>query len=309
MMLTEFVALAITVVIVCESSVNDPRLFETTDTTNNAQDYTSLTAEDFENAKNLTREQKYGTLKGKGMENSNMFEGDIANPGLNSATIYDFMGQKHPNDPIVAIPTSAIMNRYYRWPANIIPYTIATNFTATERAIIADALSDMMIKTCYKFVGRTNEIDYVNIVKRGGCSSPVGKRGKSQDLSLGNGCVYIDIIQHEMMHAIGLFHEQSRADRDQYVEVLSQNIQNGKLHDFNKYGLDFIDHLGQPYDYYSIMHYEGTAFTKSGAETIRPVASARAKGIKLERRTEMSPIDIKKLNIMAGCPNFVAASG
>uniref|UniRef100_A0A914XQD7 Metalloendopeptidase n=1 Tax=Plectus sambesii TaxID=2011161 RepID=A0A914XQD7_9BILA len=136
-----------------------------------------------------------------------------------------------------------------------------------------------------------------------GCYSAIGRTGNAQVLSLGNGCVTKDIVQHEMIHAIGLFHEQSRADRDQYVEVLRQNILQGEEHNFEKYGLNFIDHLGQPYDYYSIMHYAGTLFAKRGTETLRPVASARAKGIKLERRRVMSAIDIKKLNIIGGCPN------
>uniref|UniRef100_A0A914XQ90 Metalloendopeptidase n=1 Tax=Plectus sambesii TaxID=2011161 RepID=A0A914XQ90_9BILA len=306
MMLTKFVALAITVVIVCESRSIAPSVGsdenEKTDTAN-AQDDTGLTAEDFENAKKLTPEEKYETHDKKGMENSNMFEGDIANPGLNSSTIYRFMGQINPNDKGGNM-RNVIKSTDYRWRFNTIPYTIASDFTERERAIIALAMSDMMKKTCYTFVDRNGRNDHVRIIKGNGCYSAVGNIGRGQDLSLGDRCVYLDIIQHELMHAIGLFHEQSRADRDQYVEVLSQNIKEGYQGQFNKYDLNKISHLGQPYDYKSLMHYEPTAFSKSGAETVRPVASARARGIKIENSGEMSPIDIKKLNIMGGCPNF-----
>ena len=41
---------------------------------------------------------------------------------------------------------------------------------------------------------------------------------------------------HEMMHAAGFWHEQSRYDRDQYVEVMWENIQPG-----NEKTLDKID--------------------------------------------------------------------
>ena len=36
---------------------------------------------------------------------------------------------------------------------------------------------------------------------------------------------------HELMHAVGFWHEQSRPDRNLFVEVLWENIQDGKLKD------------------------------------------------------------------------------
>ena len=66
------------------------------------------------------------------------------------------------------------------------------------------------------------------------CSSAVGRIGSAQTLSLGSGCMYPGIIQHEFMHALGFWHEQSRTDRDQYVTVLLNNVIDGLQYNFKK---------------------------------------------------------------------------
>ena len=60
------------------------------------------------------------------------------------------------------------------------------------------------------------------------CYSYVGEiGGRSQDVSIGQGCEYKGIVIHELMHALGFYHEQSRFDRDQYVRIDFSNIQAG----------------------------------------------------------------------------------
>lgn len=67
------------------------------------------------------------------------------------------------------------------------------------------------------------------------CSSFPGHQGGAQILKLGkvfqndDHCMFEGTIQHELMHAIGFFHEQSRADRDDYVTIIEDNIQPGKI--------------------------------------------------------------------------------
>ena len=62
------------------------------------------------------------------------------------------------------------------------------------------------------------------------CWSNIGREYNvpgAQELSIGEGCNTKGIITHELMHALGFWHEQSRTDRDDYIAVLWENIKKG----------------------------------------------------------------------------------
>lgn len=100
-------------------------------------------------------------------------------------------------------------------------------------------MTEYHTKTCIKFVERTNEADYISITGQyGGCFSAVGRIRGAQQVNLQvPGCVTMKgTVIHELMHVLGFFHEHSRYDRDDYIDINFNNIQFGNF-------LNFILHL------------------------------------------------------------------
>ena len=62
-------------------------------------------------------------------------------------------------------------------------------------------------------------------------------------------------IIHELCHAVGLYHTQSRSDRDNHVDVLEGNVIPRYLRNFRRMDTENFD---SPYDFYSVMHYGPT---------------------------------------------------
>lgn len=172
-------------------------------------------------------------------------------------------------DPSIAFGVG-ITGSQFRWPNCQVPYEIDPNLPNQQR--VTDAIAHWETNSAFRFPLRTTANagqypNYVRFTDAGGCWSFVGMQGGLQPISLGAGCSMGNAI-HEIGHTIGLWHEQSREDRDLFVTINWQNIQAGMAAQFNQHITDGDD-LGA-YDYGSIMHYPRTAFTSNGQETITP---------------------------------------
>ncbi|CAL4065514.1 unnamed protein product [Meganyctiphanes norvegica] len=220
------------------------------------------------------------------------FQGDIQIQ--NEDQFYELMLNNETNGQ-----SSAISNPSLKWPNNEIPYYISSYFYGTERAVIVRAMAEYHKETCLKFVPRTTQRDYVHILKGQGCSSSVGRVGGVQTVSLGYGCVHLGTAIHELMHAAGFWHEQSRYDRDSFVTINYNNIIPGLAYNFNRKTRSVTQDLGLPYDYKSVMHYDQYAFAWNRRI---PTLYPRQNGAQiLGQRSGFSELDKMGLNLLYQC--------
>ncbi|XP_064104984.1 protein SpAN-like [Macrobrachium nipponense] len=169
----------------------------------------------------------------------------------------------------------------------------AVNTTAVEAG-----LAHWEEHTCIDFqlISGAAPSQYLNFIKGNGCWSYVGMQSTAQDLSIGDGCNALGTVAHEVGHAMGCFHEQSRSDRNDYVSIIFENIQAGKEGNFQK---NVDNNYSVKYDFMSDLHYGSDYFSVNGKNTIttkNPLAQEL-----IGKRTGLSHYDKLLANTMYPC--------
>ncbi|OWA50487.1 putative Embryonic protein UVS.2 [Hypsibius exemplaris] len=213
---------------------------------------------------------------------------------------------------------NGVVNDALKWTDLVIPFAFSKTFQSEpdRMQLVLDAMDVFQKATCLTFVQRTTETQYLQISADSlGCYSDVGKqppnppdfKGQRVGLSI-NECFpgnKSGIAQHQIMHAIGFYHEHSRLDRDEYVDIDWSSI---KLEGKNQFLVKFhTTAFGEPYDFGSVLHYGMYEFARRPTVwTIRPKAKYRDQVI--GQRDGLSATDIRKINKMYNCTIQLAAT-
>ncbi|PAV70058.1 hypothetical protein WR25_14095 [Diploscapter pachys] len=187
---------------------------------------------------------------------------------------------------------------YPRWTNKNVYYYFDSSITPLKKQHIMAGINYIQSRTCVSFHYSTTAPNRIRFIAGNGCYSSVGMIGGVQDLSLGKGCDSIGTVVHETMHALGVFHMQSRYDRDWYVNVNLSNIPVKQHYNFNKYTSSQATYF-TPYEWGSSMHYSADAFaSRKGKPSMIPLNEDYLFTI---GNKQVSFYDIQLINLMYSC--------
>ncbi|XP_076336237.1 blastula protease 10-like isoform X2 [Tachypleus tridentatus] len=195
----------------------------------------------------------------------------------------------------------------YLWPNGEIPYKLSTQ-SKLDKDVIKSALQVWMDRTCVKF----KEIkdyekapNYLYFVRENGCWSSVGMVDIEQKISIGPGCDKEQVIMHEVGHALGFHHEQSRSDRDSHVVLFLENVDPDMRFNFKK---EQDKNYSVEYDYTSLMHYQLNGYSIDPFEVRTLMPKNPLDAYLITEKSGLSFRDIKLANLMYKCGSHCSNS-
>ncbi len=184
------------------------------------------------------------------------------------------------------------------WPDGIVPYAFDPNVDTTNQLRAVEAMRELMSVSGVKFVVRTTETDHIVFFDSQFNRAHVGVIGGGQLVEMNNWEIRY-ILVHELMHALGTWHEQQRPDRDDFVQINFENIEQGAEHNFDVRPTTVP--VGS-YDFDSVMHYGQFAFAFNGLPTISVLPPNQMQQIHIGQRDHLSDGDIFGLVAQYGPP-------
>lgn len=167
------------------------------------------------------------------------------------------------NQNLIVRQSDGLVDRDWLWPFGIIPYRINSGFSSAERSLILEAIQEINTVTNLNIVPNNGNYHLVMFIKdtdlAGAGQSRVGRVRTPQRVKLNTNFSKGTVI-HELLHAAGFWHEQSRSDRDRYIRINWDNIRDDLKSNFDKHSS--TGYKVTPYDKNSVMHYGGYAFSK-----------------------------------------------
>lgn len=152
-----------------------------------------------------------------------------------------------------------------KWTGGDVYYSFDPAVTSADQTKWLDAAAEWSAVANLRFIPRSTQSHYIYVQNDNGNWSYIGMIGGRQEMGIYN-WDYKFIIAHEIGHALGLVHEHSRIDRNNYVTILYQNIQTGTENNFEVMG---ATNYGA-YDFDSVMHYAKDTFSNGNGNTIEP---------------------------------------
>lgn len=212
------------------------------------------------------------------------------------------------NSELSTAEKSTIVSSFIKtWPNATVYYTLPSQGTLSTQNYntfltnINKAFDMISSQTSVQFVQRTNQTEYITFTYSTGNSSPLGwQQNRVNGIKIYN-ITYPAIIAHEVMHSMGIMHEQCRPDRDQYIIVDINRAVEGSRHNFNIYN-DYAGHGA--FDFGSVMMYQSTDFAINSSQ---PVMTKLDGSTFTKQRTGLSAGDYAGINHLYGPVNATSA--